>query len=197
MSEDVVKIGLLGLGTVGAGVVNVLERNVDEIARRAGSQIKVVCASARSLDKDRGCNTSEIYLTTDSDEIVNHPDIDVVVELMGGYEPAKSLVLKAIANGKHVVRYFCSTSKLTVDPINGDTFPIKSLVFGKPGSMPNPLYWTNYNDDQKLRNKNSNNVSNGKTMDLRTIKEICLSFGYTEGTEKFADCSMDLYLKNN
>lgn len=102
-----------------------------------------------------------------------------------------------LSNGKHVVRYFCSTSKLTVDPINGDTFPIKSLVFGKPGSMPNPLYWTNYNDDQKLRNKNSNNVSNGKTMDLRTIKEICLSFGYTEGTEKFADCSMDLYLKNN
>ncbi|NOY16126.1 MAG: homoserine dehydrogenase [Gammaproteobacteria bacterium] len=98
-----VNIGILGLGTVGGGTVNVLNRNADEITRRAGREIRVTMASVRSLDKPRICDTSSIKLTTDSFEIINHPDIDVVVELIGGDTLALELVQKAITNGKHVV----------------------------------------------------------------------------------------------
>lgn len=98
-----VRIGILGLGTVGCGTVSVLARNAEEITRRAGREIQVVQAAARSLGKRRGCDTANITLTENPDDIVSNPDIDVVVELIGGYEPALELVLKAIANGKHVV----------------------------------------------------------------------------------------------
>ncbi len=98
-----VKVGLLGLGTVGGGTVNVLARNGEEIARRAGRAIQVVQASARDLNKQRICPTERIRLTTDSMEVVNNPEIDIVVELIGGNSVARDLVLKAIANDKHVV----------------------------------------------------------------------------------------------
>ncbi|MBD9356456.1 homoserine dehydrogenase [Methylomonas albis] len=98
-----VTVGVLGLGTVGGGTVNVLKRNAGEIARRAGREIVVTRASARDLNRERICATDGIALTSDPFEIVNDPDIDVVVELIGGYDLAKQLVLSAIANGKHVV----------------------------------------------------------------------------------------------
>jgi len=97
------KIGLLGLGTVGGGTVNVLTRNAQEIARRAGRGIVVTHASARYLDKRRICNTSGITLTVNPVEVVNDPEIAVVVELVGGDTLALELVMRAIANGKHVV----------------------------------------------------------------------------------------------
>ncbi|MCQ8180069.1 homoserine dehydrogenase [Methylomonas sp. SURF-1] len=98
-----VRVGVLGLGTVGGGTVNVLKRNAEEIARRAGREIVVTRASARDLNRARICDTQGIALTDDPFEIVNDPDIDIVVELIGGYDLAKQLVLTAIANGKHVV----------------------------------------------------------------------------------------------
>ncbi len=98
-----IKVGLLGLGTVGGGTVNVLKRNADEITRRTGRGIRVVQAAVRSLDRERICDTSDIALTTDPFEVVNNPEIDVVVELIGGYDLARELVDRAIANGKHVV----------------------------------------------------------------------------------------------
>lgn len=98
-----VKIGILGLGTVGGGTVNVLGRNAGEITRRAGRAINVHMASVRSLDKPRICDTEGMVLTTDPFEIVNAPEIDVVVELIGGSTLAKDLVLSAIRQGKHVV----------------------------------------------------------------------------------------------
>ncbi len=98
-----VRIGVLGLGTVGGGTVNVLRRNGKEITRRAGRDIVVTRAAARSLDKERICSTEGISLTTDPDEIVRDPDIEVVVELIGGTDPARRLVLEAIERGKHVV----------------------------------------------------------------------------------------------
>jgi homoserine dehydrogenase len=97
------KIGILGLGTVGCGTINVLARNREEITRRAGREIKVVQASARDLKKPRQCATDGIELVADSSVIVRNPEIEVVVELIGGYEPARALVLEAIAHGKHVV----------------------------------------------------------------------------------------------
>ncbi len=99
----VVKIGLLGLGTVGGGTVNVLAKNAEDISRRSNCQIIVSSASARDITRTRICDTDTIQLTTNSQEVVNDPDIQIVVELMGGEEPAKSLILQALANGKHVV----------------------------------------------------------------------------------------------
>ncbi|MDG1688596.1 MAG: homoserine dehydrogenase [Gammaproteobacteria bacterium] len=98
-----VKIGVLGLGTVGSGTVNVLRRNIKEITRRAGREIEITRAADRTMDKERGCDTTGIDLTTDAFEIVNDPNIHVVVELIGGTGIARDLVLKAIENGKHVV----------------------------------------------------------------------------------------------
>jgi len=96
-------IGILGLGTVGCGTVNVLTRNADEIARRAGRQISIAAACARNLTRRRDCDTSELNLTTDAVSVVENPDIDVIVELIGGESPAKELVMAAIRNRKHVV----------------------------------------------------------------------------------------------
>ncbi|MEQ6342385.1 MAG: homoserine dehydrogenase [Gammaproteobacteria bacterium] len=98
-----VKVGLLGLGTVGGGTVKVLARNAQEIMRRAGRGIEVVHASARDLSKSRICDTTGIKLTQDPFEVVNNPDLQVIVELIGGTDQARDLVLRAIANGKHVV----------------------------------------------------------------------------------------------
>jgi homoserine dehydrogenase len=98
-----VKIGILGLGTVGSGTVNVLTRNSREISRRAGRDIEISRAADRDLDKPKGCDTSAINLTDDAFEIINDPDIQIVVELIGGTGIAKELVMKAIENGKHVV----------------------------------------------------------------------------------------------
>jgi len=98
-----VKVGVLGLGTVGGGTVNVLKRNAAEIARRAGREIIITRASAKDLNKERICDTQGIILTADSMDIINDPEIDIVLELIGGAGPVKEMVLKAIENGKHVV----------------------------------------------------------------------------------------------
>ena len=98
-----VKVGVLGLGTVGGGTVNVLKRNAAEIARRAGREITITRASVKDLDKLRICDIQGIILTADPMDIINDPDIDIVVELIGGAGLVKELVLKAISNGKHVV----------------------------------------------------------------------------------------------
>ncbi|NOT13163.1 MAG: homoserine dehydrogenase [Methylococcaceae bacterium] len=98
-----VKVGVLGLGTVGGGTVNVLKRNAEEIARRAGREIIITRASAKDLNKQRICDTKHISLTTNPLDIINDPEIDIVLELIGGAGPVKDMVLQAIANGKHVV----------------------------------------------------------------------------------------------
>lgn len=98
-----VKTGLLGLGTVGGGTVNVLTRNAKEIARRAGRGIVITHAATRNPEKNRICSTEGITLTSDPLEVVNNPDLQIVVELIGGDTLARELVMQAIASGKHVV----------------------------------------------------------------------------------------------
>lgn len=98
-----VRVGLLGLGTVGCGTLAVLSRNREEITRRAGRRIEIVQAAARDLRKQRACPISGLEIVTDAQAVVSNPDVDVIVELIGGYEPARELVLQAIARGKHVV----------------------------------------------------------------------------------------------
>jgi len=98
-----VNVGLLGLGTVGGGTFNVLNRNAEEITRRAGRGIRITHAAARDYDPARLPGLDKIQITDDAFAVVDNADIQIVVELIGGYEPARELVLRAIANGKHVV----------------------------------------------------------------------------------------------
>jgi homoserine dehydrogenase len=96
-------VGLLGLGTVGGGTLTVLRRNAAEITRRAGREIRVTMAAVRNLEKAAHFAAPDMQLTLDPFAVVNHPDIDIVVEMIGGSSPAKELILQAIENGKHVV----------------------------------------------------------------------------------------------
>jgi homoserine dehydrogenase len=98
-----VNIGIIGLGTVGAGTVNLLERNANEISRRAGRHIKVKGAAVRDAARPRACSTSSLELGTDPFELTDDPTIDVIVELMGGETLAREIVIRALTNGKHVV----------------------------------------------------------------------------------------------
>ena len=99
-----INIGLLGIGTVGSGTFAVLKRNQDEIARRAGREIVIKIIADRDIDKARKIvGDDDILITSDANEVVTHPDVDIVVELIGGYTTAKELTIKAIENGKHVV----------------------------------------------------------------------------------------------
>lgn len=96
-----VKVGICGLGTVGGGTLNVLQRNAGEISRRTGRRIEVVQIAARSINPQ--CDTTGIEITSDAMQVAANPDVDVVVELIGGDTVARELVLAAIDNGKHVV----------------------------------------------------------------------------------------------
>ena len=98
-----VNIGLLGLGTVGGGTLNVLVRNADEISRRTGMEIRVHCAAAKSYDPSGLDGLESVTIYDDAGKVLTDPDVDIVVELIGGYSPAREFVLEAIANGKHVV----------------------------------------------------------------------------------------------
>jgi homoserine dehydrogenase len=96
-------VGLLGIGTVGGGTFNVLTRNAEEIFRRSGRRIKITQVADRNLEAARAFVAGKAEVTDDAFALVNNPNIDVIVELIGGYGVAKELVLTAIANKKHVV----------------------------------------------------------------------------------------------
>jgi len=96
-------VGLLGIGTVGGGTWNVLARNREEIQRRAGREIRITMVADKDLDKAGRLTEGRAKVVADGNLVIADPDIDIVVELIGGYTVAKELVLKAIANGKHVV----------------------------------------------------------------------------------------------
>jgi len=98
-----VNVGLLGLGTVGRGTVTVLRRNAAEITRRAGRGIQVSAVAGRDPARARSAGFEGLEISDDAERLVSDADVSVVVELMGGLEPARTLVLKAIAHGKHVV----------------------------------------------------------------------------------------------
>ena len=98
-----IKVGLLGIGTVGSGTFNVLKRNQQEIARRAGRGIEITMVAARNTARATELTQGEVKVVNDGNLVVNDPEIDIVVELIGGDDIARDLVLKAIANGKHVV----------------------------------------------------------------------------------------------
>ena len=98
-----IQVGLLGIGTVGSGVFNVLRRNQDEISRRAGRGIEIAMVADLDVDRARAIVGEGVQVVNDARAVIANPEIDIVVELIGGYGIAKALVLEAIAAGKHVV----------------------------------------------------------------------------------------------
>src|SRR5262249_52147230 len=98
-----VKVGLIGFGTIGTGVLKVLRAHRAEIARRAGQPIDVVAIADLDTTTDRGIPAAPARLTNDARSVIEDPDIPIVIELIGGYEPARRFVLAAIAAGKDVV----------------------------------------------------------------------------------------------
>ncbi len=98
-----IQVGLLGFGTVGSGVVKILLENREVIESRLGASLALKWIADLDLERDREVVVDTGLLTTDSEMVIDDPEVDIVVELIGGYEPAKSFILKAIENGKHIV----------------------------------------------------------------------------------------------
>ncbi len=98
-----VKVGLIGFGIVGSGVVKILSDNADVISQRLGTTIELVKIADLDITTDRGVEVDPGILTKDADEILTNPEIDIVIELIGGTEPAKTFMIKAMENGKRVV----------------------------------------------------------------------------------------------
>ncbi len=97
------RVGLLGIGTVGGGTYNVLTRNAEEITRRAGRPIEITVVADKDVARAKELTGGKVKVTDDAFAVVTDPNVDIVIELIGGYGVAKELVLKAIENGKHVV----------------------------------------------------------------------------------------------
>src|ERR1700761_1538664 len=98
-----IQVGLLGIGTVGSGTYKVLTRNQEEIRRRAGRAIEITMVADLDVERAKAVVGDAVRVVADGREVIANPDIDIVVELIGGYGVAKALVLEAIAAGKHVV----------------------------------------------------------------------------------------------
>ncbi|HID37542.1 MAG TPA: homoserine dehydrogenase [Ghiorsea sp.] len=98
-----VRVGILGLGTVGLGVARILLEQQALMAKRLGKTLKLVAAADRDLNRDFDLDLSDVKLYDDASDLVKADDVDLVVELIGGYEPARTFVASAIAHGKHVV----------------------------------------------------------------------------------------------
>ncbi len=103
MARDKVSVGIIGFGTVGTGTARILLENSSLIKKRTGIDFVLKRIADLDIKRDRGINVPENVLTTDANALINDPDIDIVVELMGGIRPAKDFMLQAIKNKKHVV----------------------------------------------------------------------------------------------
>ncbi|VEF48971.1 Homoserine dehydrogenase [Bacillus freudenreichii] len=103
MKKDYVSIGLLGLGTVGSGVVQLVENHQDELRHQLGCGVKVKSILVRNTEKERDIQIGQTFLTSNPDDVLQDPEIDLVVEVMGGIEEAKEHITKAIQAKKHVV----------------------------------------------------------------------------------------------
>ena len=102
-SKKSINVGIIGFGTVGAGSARILTENADIIKRRLGAPVVLRKISDLDIKRDRGVKLGQVKLTTDAKDIIGEPDIDIVVELIGGYRPAKEFILEAIRNKKNVV----------------------------------------------------------------------------------------------
>ena len=98
-----IKVGLIGFGTIGTGVIKAFQNNAKLVEDRLGAKLQLLKIADLDITTNRGITVDPSLLTTDIDEVIANPEIDIVIELIGGYEPARTFVLKAIENGKHIV----------------------------------------------------------------------------------------------
>jgi len=101
--NDSINIGMFGMGNVGTGIVRLLAKNRDIIENRIGKPVRITKAVVSNLSKDRGVDVSDIRISTDYDHILEDPDIDIVLELVGGLDAAETIILQALKSGKSVV----------------------------------------------------------------------------------------------
>jgi homoserine dehydrogenase len=101
--EKPIAVGLLGLGTVGSGVVQIIKNHQDQLIHQVGCPVTVKKVLVRDLYKERGVTIDPSLLTTNADDVIDDPDIDVIIEVMGGVEETKRYLLRALQQGKHVV----------------------------------------------------------------------------------------------
>ncbi|HET6421896.1 MAG TPA: homoserine dehydrogenase, partial [Geobacteraceae bacterium] len=98
-----IKVGLLGFGTIGTGVVRLLQKNFSIIEEKLGARLILKSIADLDTKTDRGVSLAPGVLTANAEEVLTDPDISIIIELIGGYKPAKEFILKAIENGKHIV----------------------------------------------------------------------------------------------
>jgi homoserine dehydrogenase len=103
LTKKSINVGIIGFGTVGTGTARILIDNAEIIKRRLGAPVVLKKISDLDLKRDRGIPLGDVKLTNDAKELINDPDVDIVVELIGGYKPAKEFILEALRNKKHVV----------------------------------------------------------------------------------------------
>jgi homoserine dehydrogenase len=103
MSKGEINVGLIGFGTIGAGVVEIFNKNQDILSEKCGKPVHLKKVADLDITTDRGVKIEESILTTDVNDVLENEEIDIVIELVGGYEPARTFILKAMENGKHVV----------------------------------------------------------------------------------------------
>jgi homoserine dehydrogenase len=115
-----INVGIIGFGTIGSGVCKILQENRDIISKRLGANIEVVRIADLDITTDRGVKVDPELLTKDAQEVLKNSKVDIVVELIGGYEPAKSLMLQAINEGKHVV----TANKALLAKYGNEIFPV-------------------------------------------------------------------------
>ena len=120
-----VKVGLIGFGTVGSGVVKILQKNYGLIDKRMGARIILKRIADIDIETDRGVRLKSGILTRKVDDVINDPEIDILMELIGGYEPAKTFILKAIRKGKHIV-----TANKALLALHGDEIFKEAHRFG-------------------------------------------------------------------
>jgi homoserine dehydrogenase len=123
MSNRTINVGLIGFGTIGAGVVRILQENSATISERLGAVLKLKSIADRDIETKREVTPAkDVTMSTNADDIINDPEIDIIIELIGGYEPAKTFVLEAMGNGKRVI-----TANKALLAVHGDEIYKKAI----------------------------------------------------------------------
>lgn len=128
-----IKVGLIGFGTVGAGVVKLLSENAALIEKKLGARLSLKKVADLDITTDRGVTVTPGLLTTNVTEVFDDPEIAIVIELIGGYEPARTFVLRAVNAGKHVV-----TANKALLAVHGEEIFAAAAANGSKSSLSRP-----------------------------------------------------------
>ncbi|NFA41299.1 homoserine dehydrogenase [Clostridium botulinum] len=179
-----VRIALLGLGNVGRGVCMILNSNKEEIMKRSGYEVEIAKILVRDVSKARGVEVSEELITTDFDEILNDDSIKIVLEIMGGIDPAKEYMIKCMNAGKHIV----TANKMLISTHGDELFEnadSNGVMFKYEASVAGGIPIINGIDESLTANKIKElyGIINGTTNYILTKME-CDGFGFDEALKE-------------